>query len=179
MLQTNVVLQTDVAKPETGSKLRTSRKDVEFENELTVRCNWRQFGLYLQLRTPTGVISIRRRTKFHGFEETWQLLRIFKLYESVISAWFERDDAQKKSLLAECVKTQIYFHLSTVFGQNGKTENSGRIQNWQTRVMKEELCSFSSEVWAISQWSYITLLHISFWMLVPHLKAVFRQNEFP
>ena len=80
MLQTRVVLQTDVAKPETGSKLRTSRNHIE----LSIRCNWGQFGLYLQSweHPPRGVISMRRRTKFHGFEETWQLLRIFKLYES-------------------------------------------------------------------------------------------------
>ena len=44
MLQTRVVLQTDVAKPETGSKLRTSRNHIE----LSIRCNCGQFGLYLQ-----------------------------------------------------------------------------------------------------------------------------------
>ena len=34
MLQTRVVLQTDVAKPETGSKLRTSRNHIELSMQL-------------------------------------------------------------------------------------------------------------------------------------------------
>ena len=72
-----------------------------------------------------------------------------------------------------CQNTNLF---SSCHGVWAKWEDRkfGENINWQTRVMMEELCSFSSAVWAISQRSYITLLHISFWMLVSYLKAVFR-----
>ena len=75
-----------------------------------------------------------------------------------------------------CQNTNLF---SSCHGVWAKWEDRkfGENTNWQTRVMMEELCSFSSAVWAISQRSYITLLHISFWMLVSYLRAVFWQEE--
>ena len=82
----------------------------------------------------------------------------------------------KEELVSKlCQNTNLFSSCHGVWAK-WKDRKFGENTNWQTRVMMEELCSFSSEVWAISQRSYelYCTFHLEYWSHIWKLFSVKR-----